>query len=225
MRTVAIIPAAGSGLRLKVKDKKPFVLLNGRPLIAHTLNRINSSRHIDSIVIAAEPGSIERLKKIVSRYGYGKVVRIVAGGKTRFMSVRNCFNAITPGCDIVLIHDCARPFVEERLIRDSIALARRFGACVTALPMTDTVKSSDRHMFVAKTLDRKNLWRAQTPQTFKYNLLKNALTRLKDMPDMTDDAAILERAGKRVRILEGSAANIKITTKEDLKLAEVLVCV
>lgn len=224
MTTVAIVPAAGSGKRLRSKNKKPFILLKGRPLIAYALEALDSSRSIDSIIIASEAGSIGRLKGIIKKYGFKKVVRIVKGGTTRFGSVRNCFNAIASPCDIVLIHDGARPFPEERIIRDSIALAKKFGACVTALRSTDTIKLVGKKNFIEKTLDRKKLWKAQTPQAFRYGLFKKALIGIKDVERLTDDACIFERAGKKVKILECSARNIKITTKEDIIFAEALLC-
>lgn len=222
MKTVAIIPAAGSGKRLRTKKKKPFVLLKGRPLITYALKALDSSKYINSIIVASEAGSIGRLRNIIRKYGFKKVVRIVKGGRTRFGSVRNCFNAIAPPCDILLIHDGVRPFPGERTIRDSILLAEKFGACITAIKPTDTIKFALKDNFIGKTLDRKKLWKAQTPQAFKYGIFKKAMKRVKDAEYLTDDACILERAGKKVKILEGSARNIKITTREDLIFAEAL---
>ena len=222
MKTVAIVPAAGSGRRLKGKEKKPFVLLHGRPLITHPLKALDSSEDIDAIIVAAESGSIGRLKSIIARYGFKKVIKVVNGGKTRTESVRNCFKAIPLPCSMVVIHDGARPFIGLKTIRDSVLCAKKFGACVTAIPVTDTIKSVDSNLFIRKTLDRRMLWRAQTPQVFRYEVLKRALSRIKGAQGITDDAALVERLGLDVKILEGSAANIKITTKEDLKLAEVL---
>ena len=224
-RVVAIIPAAGSGKRLRTSEKKPFVLLGGKPLIAYALKALDSSRYIDAIIVAVEESFIARLKGIISRYGIKKVARIVRGGKTRHGSVKNCFYSIDRPCVIVLIHDGARPFPQGSMIRDSIILAAKFGACITAVRQTDTVKSADKNLFVLKTLDRKNMWRAQTPQAFRYGLLKSAISRINDGADITDDASYVERLGKKVKILEGSAKNIKITTKEDLKIARGLLCV
>ena len=223
IETIAIVPAAGLGKRLGLKKKKPFVLLKGRPLIAYALKALDSSKFIDSIIVACEAGSIGRLKGVIKKYGFKKITKIVKGGKTRFGSVRNCFNAIASPCDIVLIHDGARPFPEERMIRDSVMLAEKFGACITALPSTDTIKLSGHDNFIEKTLDRKKLWKAQTPQAFRYGMLKKAIDGVKYTVDITDDACIFERAGEKVKILEGSARNIKITTKEDLVFAEALI--
>jgi 2-C-methyl-D-erythritol 4-phosphate cytidylyltransferase len=123
----------------------------------------------------------------------------------------------------VLIHDGARPFPGDSYIMNSVLLADKFGGCVTAIPVTDTIKLSDRGLFVKKTIDRNSLWRAQTPQAFRYGILKKALNTVKDISSVTDDACLLESLGKRVKILKGSPRNIKITTKEDLKIAEVLI--
>ncbi len=222
-KVAAIVPAAGSGHRLGAKEKKPFVLLAGKPLIIYALLALNSSKYIDRIYVAADPDSIKRLKNIVAEYGINKVVKVVPGGSTRAGSVKNCFDLIDPPCDIVLIHDGARPFPGDSDIMNSVFLAGRFGGCVTAIPMTDTVKLAGKGLFVKKTIDRSSLWRAQTPQAFRYGILKKALNTVNDISVVTDDASVLERLGKKVKILKGSPRNIKVTTKEDLKMAEVLI--
>ncbi|MDD5174505.1 MAG: 2-C-methyl-D-erythritol 4-phosphate cytidylyltransferase [Candidatus Omnitrophota bacterium] len=222
-RVAAIVPAAGSGKRLKARTKKPFVSLAGRPLITYALKALDSSKYIDEIYVAADPDSIKRLESVIYKYGIRKVTKIVAGGKTRAGSVKNCFDLVNPLCDIVLIHDGARPFPGDSDIMNSVLLAGRFGGCVTAIPMTDTVKLADKRLFIKKTIDRSSLWRAQTPQAFRYGMLKKALCEAKDISGVTDDASILENLGRRVKILKGSPRNIKITTIEDLKIAEVLI--
>lgn len=222
-RVVAIVPAAGSGKRLGTGQKKPFVLLAGKPLITYALKALNSSKYIDQIYVAASPDSVGRLKDIVSEYGIRKVVKVVAGATTRTGSVKNCFDLVSPLCDIVLIHDGARPFPGDSDIMKSVLLAGKFGGCVTAIPMTDTVKFADKGLFVKKTIDRSSLWRAQTPQAFRYGILKKALNAVTDISSVTDDASMLERLGKKIKILKGSPRNIKVTTKEDLKMAEVLI--
>lgn len=222
-KVAAIVPAAGSGKRLGAKDKKPFVLLAGKPLVTYALKALDSSAYIDRIYVAADPDSIGRLKGIIKRYGIKKVKKVVAGASTRFGSVKNCLNAIDVPCDIVLIHDGARPFPGNSEIKASCVLAGKFGGCITAIPMTDTVKMSGKSLFVKKTIDRRSLWRAQTPQAFRYELLKDALNRIDRYSGLTDDASVMERMGKRVKIFKGSERNIKVTTKEDLKMAEVLI--
>jgi 2-C-methyl-D-erythritol 4-phosphate cytidylyltransferase len=221
-RVVAIVPAAGSGSRLQTREKKPFVRLGDRPLVIHTLKALASSGYINTIIVATNASSTERLKKLVKKYRINKVAAVTAGGSTRSGSVRNCFKFIKEPCDIVLIHDGARPFPSKEVIKNSVLLAKKYGACITAVRQTDTVKLADKDLFISKTLDRSDLWRAQTPQVFKYGLLKRALRAADSIRDMTDDASYVERIGGKVKILEGSAKNIKITTKDDLKIAEVL---
>ena len=223
LKVAAIVPAAGSGKRLRKDEKKPFVLLAGKPLIVYALKALGSSKYVDQIYVAVDPDSIGRLKGIIVKYGIRKVVKVVAGGKTRAGSVKNCFDLVDPLCDIVLIHDGARPFPGDSDIMNSVLLAGKFGGCVTAIPMTDTVKLAGRGLFVKRTIDRSSLWRAQTPQAFRYGILKKALNAVNDISSVTDDASILERLGGKVKILRGSPRNIKITTKEDLKIAEVLI--
>ena len=222
-KVAAIVPAAGSGKRLGAEDKKPFVLLAGKPLITYALLALDSSKYIDQIYVAADPDSIGRLKGIIGKYGIRKVVKVVVGGRTRYRSVKNCFDLVDPLCDIVLIHDGVRPFPGGSDIMNSVLLAGKFGGCVTAIPMTDTVKLAGKGLFVKKTIDRSSLWRAQTPQAFRYGILKKALNAVNDISSVTDDASVLERLGRKVKILEGSPRNIKVTTKEDLKIAEVLI--
>ena len=219
---VAIVPAAGSGRRLGTREKKPFVRLGDKPLIIYALKALNSSECVDDIIVAAETSLVPRLKKIIKMYGINKARLVTAGGKTRSGSVENCFNLIKGPCNIVLIHDGARPFLTKEIIKDSVLLAKKYGACITAIRQTDTVKLAGKNLFVKKTLDRNGLWRAQTPQVFKYNLLKKAITGKNRDEELTDDASYLERIGGRVKILEGNAGNIKITTKEDLKIAGAL---
>lgn len=222
-KVAAIVPAAGSGKRLGAKEKKPFVLLAGKPLITYALKALDSSKYVDRIYVAADPDSVGRLEDIIRKYRIRKIAKVVAGGKTRYDSVKNCFDLVDPLYDIVLIHDGARPFPESSDIMKSVNLAVKFGGCVTAIPMTDTVKLADKELFVKKTVDRRSLWRAQTPQVFRYDILRKALNRVNDISVVTDDAYLLEHLGKKVKILKGSPRNIKVTTKEDLKIAEVLV--
>ena len=222
VKVVAIVPAAGSGKRLKTAEKKPFVRLGGKPLISYALKALNSSGYINTIIVAVERSSAGRLKRIINKYGITKARLIAPGGRTRAESVKNCFDLIKGPCDIVLVHDGARPFLSKGLIMDSVILAGKYGACVSAVRQTDTTKLADRNLFVRKTIDRSLLWRAQTPQAFKYGLLKKAFRKAGHSRGITDDASYLERAGRKVKILEGSHRNIKVTTEEDLRIAEAL---
>lgn len=220
-KVVAIVPAAGFGKRLKSKTKKPLVLLRSKPLISYALAALERSGSIDAVIVAAEISLVNSIKKIISRFGFKKVKEVVAGGSTRFESVRNCLARIGPEFDIVLIHDGARPFLEGPVIADSVRLAARYGACVVAVPESDTVKLAGKDLFIKRTLDRNNIYRAQTPQVFRRELIVGYYKN-KRSANVTDDAQVLEMAGKKIKILKGTYRNIKITTKEDLKLAEVL---
>ncbi len=219
-KTVAIVPAAGCGRRLGLKIKKPFVLLHGKPLAAYALKTLNSSDAIDAIIIASERSAVARFYDLVRKYRLNKVTDVVIGGRTRFESVRNCLKAVKGRFSIVLIHDAARPFLDKRLIDESIRAAARYGASVVAMPESDTVKLADGCGFIVRTLDRTKVYRAETPQAFRYDIIRKAYRSKR--PDATDDSSLVELLGRKARIVNGTSRNIKITTKEDLRLAEVL---
>lgn len=220
-RVIAIVPAAGSGRRMGLGLKKPFILLKGKPIIAHTLKALEECGAIDEIVIASEESCINKFEKLIKRYRFSKVSGIVVGGRTRFESVKNCLDLIGPSFDIILVHDCARPLIESATIKESVRLARISGACIVAVPESDTVKEVDGRLFVKRTLDRNKLYRAATPQTFRYDIIKKAYAR-KKVAGVTDDSSLAEDMGIKVRVLVGPRSNIKITTKEDIELAEAL---
>lgn len=221
----AIVAAAGQGTRLGLRTKKPFVSLAGKPLIAHTLKAISRSSVIDAIIVAAQPQMMGRLAGLVRRYSLNKVYAVVAGGKTRAESVRNCLAHLGDGCEVVVIHDGGRPFVDSRTIEDAVGEAISHGGCVVAVPEIDTVKLVDKDLFIRRTLDRSSIFRAQTPQVFRRKVIEKAyrLAFACGVPKITDDAGLVERSGTRVKILKGSHRNIKITTREDLRIAEALI--
>jgi len=221
VKTAAIVPSAGYGKRLGLKVKKPFALLGGRPLVSHALAALDESKAIDAIIIAAEKSCVDKFRRLIKRFGFKKIIGIVIGGRTRFESVRNCLAKVGASYDIVLVHDGARPFVEKDMIEDSIRLAEKFGACVVGVPESDTVKVVGRGLFIKKTLDRDALFRAATPQAFRRGLLIRAYAAKKPKC-ATDDAMLVEQMGERVKMLKCSYRNIKITTREDLKMAEAL---
>ncbi len=217
-RVVAIVPAAGCGKRLGSKVRKPFVMLGGRPLVVHALKTLNACASIDAIIVAAEASQVRSFEKLIEKYRIGKVAAIVAGGTTRYESVRNCLGKVGPSFDIVVIHDGARPLVEKKTIADAIRLARAYGGCIVAVPESDTVKLVDKALYIKKTLDRSRIFRAQTPQAFRAGLIKKAYALRGDT--VTDDASLVEAVGGRVKILAGPYRNIKVTTKEDLAIAK-----
>ncbi len=220
-RVIAIVAAAGSGKRLKSRTKKPFVLLKGKPIVARTIEALHKCDVIDEIIVASEAGCVKRFSSLVKKYHFNKVSRIVIGGKTRYDSVRNCLAVIGPSFDIVIVHDGARPFIDTDTIAESVRLANKYGACIVAGRQTDTVKMVDDRMFIEKTLDRDRIFRAQTPQVFRFNVIKRAYS-MKVKGHVTDDSSLAERLGLPVKILIGKTCNMKITTRDDILLAESL---
>jgi 2-C-methyl-D-erythritol 4-phosphate cytidylyltransferase len=223
MRTVAIVPAAGCGKRLGIKTKKPFVKLDRKPLVSYALAVLDKSPSIDGIIIASERTCVGSFRRLVKTFRFRKVKEIVVGGRTREESVRNCLKKVSHSYDMVLVHDAARPFLTESIIRKSISLAERYGSCVVGVNESDTVKLVDKDMFIKETLDRGRIFRAQTPQVFRRSILDKAYARA-PTKGSTDDSSLVESAGLKVKMLEGSYRNIKITTKEDLKIAKGFLC-
>lgn len=222
LRVTAIVPAGGSGARLGLKTKKPFVALSGKPLLYYAIRALEAVGAVDEIIVAVEKNQVSRARTLIKRFGFRKVGNVVAGGATRSDSVKNCLDAVTGDPDIIVIHDAARPLISAGTIKESIKLAAKYGACVAAVPESDTVKLADPRGFVKRTVDRVGLFRAQTPQTFRADLIRKAYQGPGGKGKATDDSSILEAGGVKVRILPGSYLNIKITTREDLKIAEAL---
>lgn len=222
MKVVAIIVAAGSGKRMGHPTKKQFLSIGSKPILAYTLDVFDSIDKVDRIVLVIPRGWKKYCRKeIIERYRYRKDVEVVNGGARRQDSVA-CGLALVPSdYEIVIIHDGVRPFVTRKMVLESIAKARKFGACIVAVPVSDTVKMVKSKDIIEKTLPRKSLWRVQTPQTFRLSLIKKAYAKaFKDKFYGTDDAQLVERMHRPVKVISGDYRNIKITTKEDLILAE-----
>jgi 2-C-methyl-D-erythritol 4-phosphate cytidylyltransferase len=224
MKTVAIIPAAGSSKRMQNNISKQYLLLDGIPVLARTLKVFQRSPNIDDIFLIVPEMDIDYAHKdIVDRYGISKVSNILAGGKERQDSVRNGIDALGSDHDIVVIHDGVRPFISEELVHSAILEASRVRAVTVGVPVKDTVKSIDRHGIVVETLNRNHLWLTQTPQAFKREIIRKAYeAAYRDNFYGTDDASLVERMGVKVTMIRGSYDNIKITTKDDVMLAEIL---
>ncbi len=221
-RVNAVVLAAGSGRRMGSKIPKQYMSLCGKPVMVYSLEKFENSP-VDGIVLVVAPGEVEYCQKeIVEKYHISKVVAIVEGGAERYDSVYRGLMAAES--DIVLIHDSARAFVSEEIIRRAIEGTRQYNACVIAVPSKDTVKIATAEGFVESTPRREQVWNIQTPQGFSYPLLKDAYERM--MADhiqdgITDDAMVIERmTNVPVRLIEGDYNNIKITTPEDLILGE-----
>jgi len=192
--------------------------------LAHTLQSFEACPQVDEILpLVPEEEIVFCQKEIIRRWGLKKVDQTLAGGPERYDSVFSGLQAIQGRADIVVIHDGARPFISKRLIQEAIEGARRWKAVVTALPATETLKEVSVHREVVRTVDRGHLWMIQTPQSFDYHLLWEAYQQAPPAGGgATDDAMLVESLGVPVRIIEGSRFNIKITTADDLALAEAL---
>lgn len=218
----AIILAAGSGKRMQSKVHKQYLSVAGKPVLYYALKEFEKSR-VRDIVLVVGPGEIEYCREeIVERYHIQKVKQIVEGGKERYHSVYEGLKA-AKGADYVLIHDGARPFVTEDIIERSMEAVEQYGACVVGMPVKDTIKIVGEDGFAKNTPERKYLWQIQTPQTFACQGITDAYEKVleQEIVSATDDAMVLEWAtGQAVKVIEGSYQNMKITTPEDLLVAE-----
>jgi 2-C-methyl-D-erythritol 4-phosphate cytidylyltransferase len=237
MKVVVIIPAAGLGTRMisppsgkvrKPVSSKQFMELDGTPVLVHTLRRFSNSPEINEIFVALRKAEIEpfraRLEKDAPEI-LQKKPTFIEGGEHRQQSVANALAAVTAAADdVVLIHDAVRPFVSEEMIREVIAAAHKYGAAITAVPAVDTVKQVERTAegaLIRATIPREKIVLAQTPQGFRYGVIKKAFDEaVADGFVGTDEASLVERSGHPVAVVMGSPQNIKITTPADLELAE-----
>jgi len=225
IKTAAIIPAGGSGRRMQAGASKQYLNLGGLPILAHTLRRFQKSPVIDAIYLVVPPGDEEEVRlSIVEAYGFTKVVKILSGGTQRQDSVRNGLAALGPDVDVVMIHDGVRPFISEAMIRLVVMEAASGGAAVLAVPAKETVKICDKKNRVTFTPDRDQVWLAQTPQAFRREIISRAYQKAyEDHFYGTDDAGLVERMCVAVSVSPGSYDNIKITTPDDLVMAESLI--
>ncbi len=221
MRVVAIILAAGSGVRMKSEVNKHLLPLAGKPVIVHTLLAFARCAAIDAIVLVTSAENMVAYQALIAEYDIAKVSRVVLGGDTRQASAHNGLRA-AGDCDIVLIHDGARPLIAKQEIEAVIRDAAEYGGAVVAVPAKDTTVRA-REGFIETQLERSTLWQVQTPQGFKAAIIKEAYeVAACDGVQSTDDTGLVTRLGGVVKITPGSYANIKITTPEDLVIAEAL---
>lgn len=222
-KCTAIVLAAGQGKRMNSKIQKQFLEIKGYPVLYYSLRCFQDSSLIQDIILVTGEDVISYCKEeIVKKYHFTKVSAVIAGGKERYDSVYQGLLACK-ACEYVFIHDGARPFITEEILQRGLDGVQTTGACVIGMPSKDTVKLADSQGFVKETPDRKNVWTIQTPQIFSYPLIKEAheSIRKKDMTTITDDAMVIEQeTGVKVCLAEGSYQNIKITTPEDLAVAE-----
>ncbi|HLF14820.1 MAG TPA: 2-C-methyl-D-erythritol 4-phosphate cytidylyltransferase [Bacteroidota bacterium] len=223
-KVCAIIPAAGGGTRMGASLSKVLMPLGGVPILLRTLRKFEQAGVVDDVVLALRPGDQAMVEELIGGAGIAKVRKIVPGGEERQDSVRLALSAIVRiGTGVVVVHDAARPFVEEDLIGRVVESAYSSGTAVTAVRPKDTVKLEERTGGYLRTPDRSSCWLAQTPQAFRTEILVEAMERaVSDGFRGTDDVSLVERIGCQVVIIEGSYRNIKITTPEDIEIAEII---
>ena len=222
-RCTAIVLAAGQGKRMHSKIQKQFLEIEGKPVLYYSLHCFQESPLIRDIILVTGEEMISYCEQeIVKKYGFSKVRKVTAGGKERYDSVYAGL-LCCQDTDYVYIHDGARPFITEEMVQRGYEAVKRNNACVMGMPSKDTVKLADSSGYVKETPDRKIVWNIQTPQIFSYDLIRGAYEsiRKKDMTGVTDDAMVVEQeTGTKILLVEGSYQNIKITTPEDLAIAE-----
>ncbi|WP_173473195.1 2-C-methyl-D-erythritol 4-phosphate cytidylyltransferase [Eubacterium ruminantium] len=220
-----IVLAAGSGSRMKSSKAKQFMEIGGKPLIYHALKVFEASI-VDEIILVTRQQDINFMREeVVKKYSFNKVKKIVAGGKERYDSVENGIKACDKRNNIIMIHDGARPFVTNAMILSSISEVKRCKACTVAVPVKDTIKVVDEEGYGIDTPDRSTLYQIQTPQTFDRKIITEAYSRMRSDKNrnITDDTMLVERyLDQKVKVVEGSYNNIKITTPEDIALAEAI---
>lgn len=222
IRATAIIPAGGIGLRMGCDLPKQFLELAGLPVLVHTVRALQRSALIDTIIIVAPAAHLDRVWELVDRYGLTGVGEVVAGGRTRQESVAAGLDRVPAGVDLVAVHDGVRPLIEPGLVDACLERAAQSGAAMLAVPVKDTLKAVADDVVTA-TVDRAGLWRAQTPQAARTELLRRALAAAAaDGFTGTDEAALLAHIGVEVSVVMGSAANLKMTRPDDLELAAAL---
>jgi 2-C-methyl-D-erythritol 4-phosphate cytidylyltransferase len=221
MKVAAIIAAAGFGRRMKTDRPKQLLMLNGTPILVHTIRKFDSSTAISYIIVTATRESLDEVRDMVKAAGFNKSVTVVEGGERRQDSVAMGLEQLQSGTEIIAVHDGVRPFVSVADIENVVNQAERTGAAILAVPIVDTVKQAERE-FVELTLTREHLVLAQTPQAFRTEVLEQAFERAaKDEYYGTDESSLVERLGHPVAIVRGSERNIKITRPSDLTLAQV----
>ena len=228
-KITAIVLAAGSGSRMKSKTKKQFMEIKGKPVIWYSLFEFEKGR-VDEIILVTGKEDIDYCKKeIVEKYNLKKIKNVVAGGSERYESVYNGLKEVTG--NIVLIHDGARPLINNEIIERSIEGTIKSDACVVGVPVKDTIKRANKEGYIIDTPNRSELWITQTPQSFKTDLVKMAYKKMKEELEkgnttlnITDDAMVVEEfTTNQVRFVQGDYKNIKVTTPEDIDIAELFI--
>ena len=226
MKVAAIIPAAGIGRRMQCDTPKQYLSLAGKPILAHTLAVFENMPEVTEVTVVAQPAALDFCQnQVITPFGFKKVLRLVPGGKERQDSVYNALKVLhrQNDWDLILVHDGVRPFVTAAEVRQVIRVAAEHGAAILALPAQDTVKKVKREGLIHKTLNRQEIWLAQTPQAFHAGIIWRAFMEAYGREFYgTDEASLLEPLGVPVMVVPGSPFNIKVTTPEDLVIAEAI---
>jgi 2-C-methyl-D-erythritol 4-phosphate cytidylyltransferase len=216
-----IIVAAGKGTRMGTAESKQYLPIGGKPILVHTLELFERMEEVSDIVLVVSAGEEGRCRTYIDTYGLCKVTRLVTGGSERQSSVHRGLDALEADVEWVMVHDAVRPFVRPADVRACLAKAKETNAAVLAVPVKDTIKLVNSVGEILSTPDRRSLWAMQTPQAFRASNLLRAYEQAEREGFLgTDDASLAERAGMTVHIVEGSYDNFKITTREDLRMAE-----
>lgn len=220
--TSVIIVAAGVGKRMGGKVAKQYLELKGKPILYYTLNAFNQIDEINEIIVVTGENDIDYVQnEIINKYNIKKVTKVVVGGSERQYSVYNGLKAVNTNTKVVLIHDGVRPFIQARDIKRLIEEIKTIKACLLGVKVKDTIKICDDKGYIRETPDRSLLWQAQTPQGFLYDIILKAHLQAQSENFLgTDDAMLVERLGYKIKMVEGSYTNIKITTPEDLQTGE-----
>ena len=220
--SVSVVVAAGGSSSRMGGINKLFAELSGVPVLAITLSALNSSKYVNEIILVSSEKDMSEAQELCRRYAFSKVSKVVKGGSSRLLSVYNGVREVSDKAEIIAIHDGARPFVTEKIIKDTVKAAAEYGAAAPFVPVKDTVKTG-RSGFVSSTLKRDELYSVQTPQAFDAGLFKAALYNAVEKGlSITDDCSAVEAIGGTVRLVEGSYDNIKITTPEDLIIGDAI---
>ncbi len=223
VKAAAIIPAAGSGRRMKTDIPKQFLELAGKPVLVHTVSTFAQCSFIENIIVVVGEDRVASTMQMLTRFlPESSKIKVVAGGRRRQDSVKNGLDEVAGDSEVILVHDGARPLVSEDLIKRCYTGIGKHGAVIAAVPVKDTLKKEDGNRTVFSTVDRTRLWRAQTPQGAKKQLLEKAY-RLNGDDDVTDESSLLEKAAIPVHIVAGEESNLKITRTEDFTLAESII--
>jgi|WetSurMetagenome_2_1015567.scaffolds.fasta_scaffold584937_1 2-C-methyl-D-erythritol 4-phosphate cytidylyltransferase len=226
MKFYTIIPASGYGKRFKSGIPKQFLKLGEKEIISYVIHKFNSLKDVEYIIISTQKKYFKKIAKISQDNGFEKVKHLVEGGKERMDSVYNALcKLICNNDDYVIIHDAVRPFITTKKVKELIKAVKKYDSVVPALKINDTIKEADKKLFFKKSIKRDNLYKIQTPQIFRYDILMDAFNKAYTKKfNGTDESSIVQFAGYPVKIIEGEVTNIKITTKEDLRLDEFLNC-